>query len=465
MPSTDSSLNDVAGDDRLALAAGAACADSSACDNRADAGGARCQPTRWSVRRRCFWLVVATLAVLVWGPGFFDSLRPPRELILDFFQEWASARNAMAGLPVYSPQSVALEKHLGYRLSGDETFWLEWNAHPPTSVLLIMPLAVLDYPEAFLTWNLISLALLTASLWLIVRELQLPFSPWWLLPLVTALLAANPFRQQVNQGQLNLVLLALLTGAWSAHRRGDSSRAGALLGAATAIKLFPGFLFLYFAARRDGKCLAAGAASFALLTGLTLWVLSPAAYRDYVEVVLPQVVVFRDWWANVSLWGFWHKLFDGSSGHVVPSAHLPLVAKWGSIVSALIVAGLVAWTSRRARTPSERDAAFSLAIVGMLLASPIAWDHYFLLLLIPLAVFWRQLPEGGAWRWSLLAMLVLLSLNPKLVWDRTIAGPGELQGGVAQPIHAITVLAYQCYALLALFLLGLCLALWPQRKS
>jgi hypothetical protein len=90
----------------------------------------------------------------------------------------------------------------------------------------------------------------------------------------------------------------------------------------------------------------------------------------------------------------------------------------------------------------------------MLLVSPITWDHYFLLLLLPLAVLWPQLPPKRGWRCAWGAILVLLCLNPKLVWDRTIAGPGELLGGVAQPIHAATVLSYQCYTLLALFALG-----------
>src|SRR5207253_2522977 len=187
-------------------------------------------------------------------------------------------------------------RYLGYQRQPRDRFFLEVNAHPPTSVLLAVPLARLDYPDAFLVWSLSSLAALAASVWLVVRHLRIPFSVWALAPALTLLLACNPFRQQMNQGQLNLVLLLLLTGVWVADRSARPGWAGALLGAATAIKLFPAFLFLYFLLRRQRRVVAAGVLSFAVLTGLTAALLGPATYRCYVEEVLPQVAQFRDWW-------------------------------------------------------------------------------------------------------------------------------------------------------------------------
>ena len=92
------------------------------------------------------------------------------------------------------------------------------------------------------------------------------------------------------------------------------------------------------------------------------------------------------------------------------------------------------------------------------LVSPIAWDHYFLLLLLPLAFLWRYLPATGLRVLVTCFAIILLTVNPKWVWDATIPGDGELAVGrgvvasVATPLHAVTALSYQFYTLLALFL-------------
>jgi hypothetical protein len=38
------------------------------------------------------------------GRGFLESLDPPHDAVMDFFQEWASAHNLFEGLPIYTPQ-------------------------------------------------------------------------------------------------------------------------------------------------------------------------------------------------------------------------------------------------------------------------------------------------------------------------------------------------------------------------
>ena len=86
--------------------------------------------------------------------------------------------------------------------------------------------------------------------------------------------------------------------------------AGAFLAAAMAIKLFPGFLFLYFLLRRQWRVLVGGVISFLLLTALTTGVLGLDIYPIYVREVLPQVGDFRSGWGNVSVAGIWFKLFD-----------------------------------------------------------------------------------------------------------------------------------------------------------
>jgi hypothetical protein len=444
----------------------------------------------WPAGRRWLWAVLAVLACSLLGPEFIESLRPMRDRGVDFFQEWASARNFFSDLPIYMNQKDAIERHLGYHVDEDDVI-LKVNAHPPTSVLLALPLAGFDYPDAVLVWNLGSLGALVTSLWLVAHEMGIALSAWTLFPTVTLLLLCNPLRQQVNQGQLNLILLLLVTGVWVAERTARPRWAGALLGAATAIKLFPGFLFLYFAMRRQWRIVASGAISFAALTGLTAAVLGPETYRSYIVEVLPKLERFRDEWANASLVGLWTKLFNpqavdirldwphcslvgsmarlfasqtGDSTRLIPGG-MPIarteplwrnavLAQVGAPLSCTAVVAVLARAIRRARSRTDHDRTFGLALTTMLLISPISWDHYFLILIIPLALVWAGLPTSGRARVLFLINLAALWVSPFQVWITFIQPQWVGQSVptcVSTPTHTISVLSFQCYALLGLF--------------
>jgi hypothetical protein len=264
--------------------------------------------------------------------------------------------------------------------------------------------------------------------------------------------------------------------------------AGVLLGTAAAIKLFPGFLFLYFALRRQGRIAASAAISLAALTGLTAAVLGPEAYRSYAVDVLPSLERYQDEWANVSLVGLWTKLFNpqridtlGESrqtlladplarlcGYRTGDAPIPIprgmrteplwrsavLMRVGGILSCITVVTVLARAIWRARSRAGHDRTFGLALTAMLLVSPIAWDHYFLLLLLPLATLYAGLPVSNGARVLFLMLLFSLWSNPVLLWDVFI--PLHQTGRalpvmVARPVHTLTVLSYQCYTILALF--------------
>jgi hypothetical protein len=70
-------------------------------------------------------------------------------------------------------------------------------------------------------------------------------------------------------------------------------------------------------------------------------------------------------------------------------AHLPLLAaRIISVLVALALLAAAAWVARdERRTPRDRDVAtLTIMLAAALAASPIVWVHYFLLLLVPLAL-------------------------------------------------------------------------------
>ena len=390
------------------------------------------------------------LQKVVWSPAHPEAV--------DFFQEWSSARFHFDGLPVYGPQDEGMKRYLGVARDPQIPF-NEVNAHPPTAVLVALPLARFDFPNACLVWNLFSLAALAVSIGLIVRQLDLRLSPWALLPFLTLALLCDPLQAQVFYAQFNLILLVLIVGAWAADRSGHPGWSGVLLGTAAVIKLYPGFLFLYFLLQRRWSALVMGALTVALWTGLTAAVLGRESYADYVRLVLPHLGSdFRNSWPNLSLCGFWYKLFDGSATgrHAISLWPNPRAALVASAASCLAVVVVYAVAVLRTRSLPERDRAFGLGVMAMLLVSPITWSHYLLLLLLPATLIWisRRGVSGG--HWSLCICLAPMWLHESYFWAIATHSPRDTWAtSHALPWQSLTWLSVHTYALLGLYVVGL----------
>ncbi len=224
-----------------------------------------------------------------------------------------------------------------------------------------------------------------------------------------------------------------------------------------AIKVFPAFLLVDLACRRRWRTVAFAVIGCGAVGAVAAAVFGIGAWREYFGDLAPRVLLkYRTDWTNASLTGYWWRLFaaQGAFRRTRPIVYAPLLARALASASILIVGAMVARNSLRARTGSQgaRDCAFAVALTGMLLASPITWGHYAPLLLLPLGCLWRWPPQTAGRRVA--RALVVLGLwmcswclHPWWGLDRLLS--------VAQPWQSVTVLAYQTYALLGLFWLGL----------
>jgi hypothetical protein len=420
----------------------------------------------WPNARPWIWTILFLFVCIYQGPTFARSLKPARTEGTDFFQDWASARNYLEGFSIYENHRLSVERYLGHSTNQDNgptVVEIEYNAHPPPSVFLALPFANIDYPDANLIWNIVSLAAFCLSIYLVAHHLSISFSIKAAVPFVTLCLIFDPFRSQCSQGQLGFIILLLIIGAWSATKSGHSLWAGLFLGMAIAIKLFPAFLLLYYLFLRRWRTLIAGVATFILASLITLFFFGFQTYLIYFNTVLPTVERFRGHWINQSLQGLWIKLFDPDTDrdHVQALFRSPSLAKGTILILSLVVVVVLIWAIRSARTEAEKDHAFGLAIVAMLLVSPITWNHYLVLLMLPLMTIWSQLPPAFAWRATFLLVVIALGIEPNLLYKGIPAGYGI---GMATPIHTLTLLSVQLYGLIGLFGLGLAQA-WTFRRT
>jgi len=261
------------------------------------------------------------------------------------------------------------------------TPWIvEPNLNPPVSLVLLRPLASLAPLAAFHAWHvwqIISLLCYLAALLLLVRAYPRPS-----LPLIVAW-AVSLFGlwQTLFAGNLYLPLVLVCTGAWLLLARGHPRAACVLIGVAAAFKpQLLVWLVLLALAGTIGPSLL-GAAVVVGLWALPVLVFGPAVYAQWLATLPGPFLASTE---NGSLIGV--------------LAHHGM-ARLGIPFTAAVLGGL-AFIVRRRRP--DLLTVSGLGLVAALLASPITWAGY-VLLLLPLFFAWR-------WDWTLRMAAGLLLL-------------------------------------------------------
>jgi alpha-1,2-mannosyltransferase len=240
--------------------------------------------------------------------------------------------------------------------------------YPPVAAVVLAPLALLPMTAAGTVLTAGSVALAAVVLAVFLRRLAGPAagSVWaagWLLP---PALLLEPVRSTLAYGQVNIVLMALVTlDCLTAEPRWPR---GALTGLAAAVKLTPAAFVLFFLLRRDYRAAAVAAGSFAAVTAAGFVLAGPDSVRYWTAIVFqtgriggPAAA------ANQSIWAVLARA--GLDPHTLPGAAAWLMA------SALVVVAACRGM-RYALAASQDCLALSLTAFAALLISPVSWSHH-----------------------------------------------------------------------------------------
>ena len=240
--------------------------------------------------------------------------------------------------------------------------------YPPISAVILSPLALLPMAAAVTVLTVASIALAAVVLWLFLRRLAGPHggSLWalsWLLP---GMLLLEPVRSTLTYGQINIVLMALVTVDCLAEQ--PRWPRGALTGLAAAMKLTPAAFELFFLLRRDYRAAATAGISFAAATAVGFVLAGPDSMRYWTSTVFqsnrigaPSTAANQCIQAVLARAG-------------LDPQTLPGMAVWLALSVLVVVA---AWRGmRHAFAASQPCLALSLNAFAALLISPISWSHH-----------------------------------------------------------------------------------------
>lgn len=413
-------------------------------------------PLQMPAQLRTLWTFAGVPVALILALGLIWHIRPATHAFRDLTQDWLSARCYFNGQSIYTRHHESVPAYLGDR-GVAETWPVEINAHPPVLVLLLLPLGLLPHDLAVLLWNLLSLVMIGAAMWIVFGPRGLNCEWRYFLASCCIVAGSTPLAAQGATAQLNGLLVLLIALAWSSARRDRQIAAGIWLGLAVASKLFPAFLLVYFLATRRWQAVIATLTTIVLLHVAALFVLGTGDLWNYFVHVVPEVRNWQSAWLNCSIAGFWSRLFDVTDVGTRPWFHAPLLSRLLIRASCGALTAAVAWHAWRARSARQHDLAFAAVLIAMLLASPLTWDHSLLLLILPIAILWYYLATTAESQLLLAVVLIAPGYVPAYHLWRLLLGPASLpvMNRLAGPWQSVTVLALVTYCLVCLLALAM----------
>jgi alpha-1,2-mannosyltransferase len=276
------------------------------------------------------------------------------------FAWWLSLQDAHADLRVfYDAGKSVLDGESPYPHLGTAEVYSEHAfVYPIAAVLPFVPLALLPWGLAKFVFYALSAAAVVYAVRLTGARAAAPY---------LAVFLSASFVRSAQLGTLNALLLAGLLVAW--HYREHVAPLVAILTAVIVPKLFlvPLLGWPFVLRRWKATALACAAIGAILLAGFAVGPLSAGDYGQLLGELSGRLAQKG--------WGPYRLLLDAGGSATVARA-----GAW-AIAGAILTASYGWYLRHRAEV-----VLFSGAIVAAILASPIVWTHYYLLMFAPLLV-------------------------------------------------------------------------------
>ncbi|MFL5676961.1 MAG: glycosyltransferase family 87 protein [Chloroflexota bacterium] len=283
----------------------------------------------------------------------------------DFLAYHQAAARLLVGLPLYD---------MSYTQTGG--FGLFY--YPPTFAPILLPFGLMSETTATWSWIAISIAAFLIG----VAAMPVSRTVKW----TTILLAgwSFPFVYAVKLGQVGPILFCLFALGWRWLDRQIPLGVVGALGA--AIKLQPGLVLVWALLTLRFRAVVAGGMVLIALAILTTVIAGPTSWTDFltlIRTVSDPIRTPHNFTPGAIAFAY------GSSAEI---AGLIQLISTVAVIALLVIA--IRWATD--------EASYMIAVIASQLVSPIVWDHYAMLLLLPVA----YLLASGRW-WVVVIPLVM----------------------------------------------------------
>jgi len=260
-------------------------------------------------------------------------------------------------------------------------FGPEGFSYPPGAMILFLPISYMPLLKSFAVWTQLSVWSLAATYLVALRATRK--GPWlehiaiaiWAC-MVTVVLFP-PMDSMLSWGQTSTILLLLVTLDLLVVR--DRAQ-GVLVGVATALKLFPGVIILFWLWRKQWRPAITAALTFVVVTAVAWGVWPQSSPWSYLKLGFAGSGIDV---LEAGRYNTWNSSITGSFLRLPVLSHSAAVAL-GSLASCA-VAILGVWVALRLDRKGFRVTTLVILVCTSVLVSPLTWDHYFTF--APLLIF------------------------------------------------------------------------------
>jgi Glycosyltransferase family 87 len=369
------------------------------------------------------WLRRLVAALLVAYP-LFDfvqyATRVPRQRLIDLFVRYVAARLLAAHGAVYSltAQRGMADQVGGVSYGSAFSNLLSGYTHPVSDTLLDLRYLPFPFPEAKVVYTAETVLLYAAALVLLWLALK-PMAPrvlHWLFPTVLFALYL-PSRSSLGLGQSDIPIFFLMVVVFWAYSRDHDLLAGIALALAILSKLAPVVFLLYFLWKREWRVFLYTVGVAALVALITLPFVGIDLWIQFSSQIFPALSTGTAYADNQTLPGLISRLMlDPRYAQGLQSApSVPLVRAVNTAAELLVVGIALYFTRGRltARRSLRYALEFSTWLTVLLVISPLAWDHYFTWMVLPITVLLDALLNT---RWNPTRLAAFSALLVVALW-------------------------------------------------
>jgi alpha-1,2-mannosyltransferase len=330
------------------------------------------------------------LAVSRTAPGYAARLLQPTDV--DSWQPIALADRHHAESPDGDIYGVFFEHETKFQ-------------YPPTalSVWSLLPTALYTGPESLQPGTNLRLALRLASAVAVLLTIGLSlmllkgsvradspagrgdplFSPALIAGAVLLGLSFYPLTKGFSLGQVQVFIDCFVAGSLLSYVRGYRGLAGFLFGLCCLFKPQYGVILLWGLVRRDWKF--AAWLSAVALGGLAVSLVQFGLHNHlrYLDVLGYISTHGETYWANQSVNGVLNRFLGNGPTYFTHSSFPPYDAAvyYGMLISSVLLLTVAVWPIQAGRSAFD----LALAVLAATMASPVAWEHHYGVLLPVLA--------------------------------------------------------------------------------
>jgi hypothetical protein len=330
---------------------------------------------RWFARSLCRGLPISVVLLLPLGSVASVIAANLHQLFLDFNGGLYKAGVAILhGRDPYRAGYLAHQAAImrsGHIAAGETARHVfSVPLYPAAANLAVVPLSALPFAVAAGIYTVLSVAAMIGALHLLgVRD-------WRCYAMA---LISWPFLYGLVLGAIGPLIVLGAAAAW--RWRGRVVAPALALATIVALKIFPWTLAVWLLVTRRWRTLAWTVALTALLT-----------FGAWAIIGFDSLAAYPRMLSNATY------LQEGRADSIA-TVLLVLGLSPGIAQAATLLAGLalliVAW--RLSRAPGGDRPAFATATIAALVATPLVWDHYMVLMFVPIALLWPRL----SWHWAL----------------------------------------------------------------